>query len=204
MNKTLERVKDRLRHWYGLAEVRHIASGKAWYREAHEFAVGLSETYDIPLYKVVGVIAAISPSVYWDQNKRQAEKLCQAYADGGPLEDVVVTTYGRQAVKARQILRDAQHGIHVNEMLGKRAFKTKSFYWNILRYPDSLAVTIDQHIISAAGFENRWVQGSKWCYNLLADAIRELAVELNLKPYELQAIIWITYKEIVDTKDLPF
>lgn len=192
--KAKHRVKERLLHWLGLAEARHIAAGKLWYREAHGFAVELSRLYDIPLPSVVGVIAALSPSVYWSANKQQAEALCRAYADGGPLSAVVVTTYGKQAAKARKIL---ETGI---VSLGKRPYKTSNFYENIL-CPDSHgAVTVDQHIVTAAGFTEFWVCGAKWCYDLIANALQEIAAQQGLLPCEVQAIIWLTYKDLTDSK----
>ena len=206
----LERIKDRFEHWHGLADARHIAEGKSWYREAHAFAQEVATTYDVPLYKVCGVIAALSPAVWWDLNKRQAENLVQAYADGGELEAVVVSTYGRQGAKARSILRDGLDSYDVQALLGKRAFKTVAFYWNILRYPDTLAVTIDQHIIAAADFTEYFTQSARWCYDLLSQAICELAATYGYKPFELQAILWITYKDLTDARspeekaNLPF
>lgn len=188
------RVKERLLHWLGLAEARHIATGKMWYLGAHAFAEELSRAYNIPLPLVAGVIAALSPSVHWSANKRQAEALCRAHADGGPLESVILTTYGRQAAKARAILTNAE--IH----LGKRAFKTRAFFHNI-RYPGSGDwVTIDQHMIAAANFTEFWVSGAAWCYNLFVEVIRDIASDQELEPCQVQAIIWLTYKDLTDSK----
>lgn len=207
MTKGLKRVKIRLSHWFGLAEARHIWEGKAWYREAHEFAMQLTETYEIPIYRVVGVIAALSPSVRWEANKEQAENLCKAYVGEGSLSKVVLTTYGPQARKAQEILKTGNDFEDVTFLLGRRAFKTISFFSNILCYPNSLNVTIDQHIIDAAGYSGQWTQGARGCYDLLTEAITQLAEEANLMPCEYQAIIWVTYKDLTDRKqyeNLPF
>lgn len=195
--KIKQRVKDRLGHWLGLAEVRHIAAGKSWYQEAHNFAQTLSTAYEIPLPQVIGVIAALSPSVHWTANKRQAEALCRAHADGGPLESVVVTTYGRQAVKARKILAAEYFN---SLLLGKRAFKTQAFFFNIYHPGTTDHVTIDQHMVAAANFTDFWVNSAHWCYRLFEEAIREIAKEQGLAPDQVQAIIWLTYKELTDSK----
>lgn len=192
--KIKARVKERLLHWLGLAEARHIAAGKLWYLEAHEFAKELSHVYNIPLARVVGVIAALSPSVHWSANRRQAENLCRAHADGDPLESVVVTTYGRQAAKARTFL------ISNKINLGKRAFKTQAFYHNILYPGGSDCVTVDQHMVAAANFTEFWVSSAHWCYNLFVDVIREIASDHGLQPHQAQAIIWLTYKDLTDSK----
>lgn len=202
----LTRIKRRLDHWYGLADARHIWAGKAWYREAHQFALEITCVYDIPLYKVVGVIAAISPSIAWPVNKKQAEDLCRAYADNGILENVIVSTYGKQAMKARDILRTAKGPIDTARLLGTRAFKTEAFFWNILDVT-SRHVTIDQHIIAAAGWEKKWVQSARHCYTLIESAIADLAVKYKMKSYEFQAVIWITYKDLTNPKieeEIPF
>ncbi len=208
MTRNAKRIKTRLSHWYDLAEARHIASGKNWYREAHDFARELAHMHGVGFHRTVGVIAALSPSVFWELNKRQAESLIGAYADGADLTSVTVSTYGKQADKARRILTDAVSCADVTDILGVRAFKTLAFFSNLYSYPDSLCVTVDQHIIDAAGYGRFWVQSAIWCYELLAEAICLLAKEVNLRPYEVQAIIWITYKDAVGRKmmeeDLPF
>jgi len=193
-----DRIKDRLRHVFGLAEPRYIAAGKLWYTEAHEFALAVADATGVPIGRVCGVIAALSPSVRWGDNKRQAEALCQAYAEGEDLLNVVVTTYGRQAVKAREILSpDKYVGWSLEGALGKRAFKTTAFFHNIRSPRTSRSVTIDQHIVAAAGLIDIWTTGAQWCYDRVSKAIRELAEEKGLRPCQVQAIVWITWKDIV-------
>jgi len=204
-----ERIENRFRAWYQLATAKQRAEGKAWYREARAFARELSRTYGIPLVQVCGVIAALSPSVAWDVNKRQAEALCRAFSNGGDLADVVVSTYGKQAAKAREIIQLAKtrydeldrRGL-IFEILGVRAFKTWAFFDNIYRL-NGQDVTIDQHIIMAADFAELWTQSAKWCYDLLARSMRKVAEELKLKPHQLQAIIWLTYKETKESAEIP-
>ena len=102
--------------------------------------------------------------------------------------------------KAREILRGAAFPDAVRARLGDRAFKTQAFFDNIY-YPDVASVTIDRHIITAAGFEDEWVGAAMWCYKLLAGAIQDLADDMGLKPHQAQAIIWITYKRVVGVDD---
>ena len=198
-SRAFKRVRDRLEHWLELATASQRAEGKQWYGQARGFAEEVSRAYDLPIERVIGVIAALSPSVYWAANKLQAEALCRAHADGEDLDAVVLTTYGIQVKKAHDVLETPATA--VRGVLGRRAFKTQNFYDNML-YPwaDTQAVTIDQHIIDAAGFSDYWVYGARWCYNLLADAIREIAIKHGMLPCQVQAIIWITYKELTDSK----
>lgn len=119
--KTAARIRDRLECWYGLASAAHIAAGRTWYSDAHAFAEAVAERTGLPLYKICGVIAALSPAVYWELNKRQAEALCVAYVDGGDLLDVAASTYGRQVRKAVCILEDAYAHQDVCRLPGSRS-----------------------------------------------------------------------------------
>jgi len=205
-------VEKHLRAWYDLAGPAQRSAGQCWYAEAHAFVVELAEATGLDVVRVAGVVAALSPSVYWAANKRQAEALCRAYADGTDLLDVVLTTYGRQCRKARAILTvhlsDVDWPVTIRHILGEgkrpRAFKTQAFFENILRPKSSNKVTVDQHIVNAAGMGDLFVQSARWCYDLIADVIRSLAVEYGHRPQELQAIIWLTYKDVAKTETLPF
>ena len=210
LDKAKTRIKERLYHWYGLASADHRAKGRIWYINAYEFALELSGRYNVALEQAVGVIAALSPSVYWEANKRQAEALCRAHCDGEDLMNIVVTTYGRQAQKARDILSILSVGFDsddIRAMLGKRAFKTQAFFDNIFdpwygghEEGPHPSVTIDQHIVEAAGFTEFWTCSAAWCYLLIKDIIREMALEQNMLPCQMQAIIWIVYKDLTDSR----
>lgn len=196
--KIVERIRERLQHWFDLASPDHRARGMMWYRNARAFAVELSDVYDLPLRRVVGVIAVLSPSVHWESNKRQAEALCRAHADGGPLEAVVLTTYRKQAHKAIKILADKRDDVVLT--LGGRAFKTIAFYNNILRPDNHQFVTVDRHMVKAAGFTDFWVNSAAWCYDVIAEALMSIADHTGLVPNQIQAIIWLTYKDLTDSK----
>jgi len=198
-DRGFRRIKTRLEHWLGLANAGQIAKGKTWYTDARAFAMELGYTYCIPFTKVVGVIAALSPAVRWDANKQQAENLCRAFSDGGPLEAVVLTTYGKQAKKAMDIL--SAQPVDIRQKLGERAFKTRAFFDNICHTQFGSEVTVDQHIIAAAGFTDFWVQGARWCYKLIESVIQKIAEEHRMVPCQVQAIIWLTYKDLTDSKN---
>lgn len=199
MNGKLRKmVEARIRHWHGLATACQIARGSVWYTEARAFCTVLATEYDVPYVRVCGVVAALSPAVYWELNKRQAEALIQAHAEGQDLGDVVLSTYGAQAAKARAILTAPDLGPEpqetVRRMLGARAFKTWAFFDNLV-HAASQDVTVDRHIVAACDLEGKFTQSAAWCYNLVRDAIRAVADELGCLPYELQAVVWVTYKE---------
>ena len=194
------RLETKLRAWYDLADVRQRALGLQWYPDARAFAQLVSATYNVPLVRVCGVIAALSPAVYWELNKSQAESLIRAHADGEDLDDVVLSTYGAQARKARAILQ-APGEIEsdwVANILGLQAWKTRAFFRNILD-PASVSVTVDRHIVSACGVADRFTGNTAvWLYRVVAEALSQVARDLGLQPCALQATVWITYKETAE------
>lgn len=194
--KLKARVRARFEDWIGLSTATQRAAGLSWYREARTFCQEVAKTYRVPLVRVCGVLAALSPAVYWDLNKKQTEDLVRAHSEGEDLSDVVLSTYGRQADKARMILTMPDPSPErIADVLGRRAFKTRAFFANVFDV-GSTDVTVDRHIVSAADMDSQWTTGAAWCYNLLADVIRELAAVHRVRPYELQAQIWTTFKEM--------
>ena len=204
--KTLDRLAGKIEAWLSLAEPRHVAEGKAWYDNARAFCREVSHKTGVRSVIVAGVVAALSPAVRWENNKRQAEALCQAYVDTGDLYSIILTTYGKQADKARAILElgpDASLAT-IEGILGRRAFKTVAFFQNIVRseIPHHRAVTIDRHILKALSFEDSWTQGAAGCYLIVEEAFCQVASRHSLGVYQLQAIIWLTYKDF-RLADLP-
>ncbi len=198
-DKSNGQIRDRIRAWHALATSAQRAQGKAWYPAAQAFCRDLAERAGITRAQAAGVVAALSPSCYWDLNKRQAEALCLARTNDIALEDVVVSTYGVQARKAYTILGLSSGPMvsNISGLLGKTAHKTRAFFYNMLDVV-SITVTIDRHILAALGFDRRIHTERLHVYERLAQAFRDVAEELGLRAYELQAIVWLTYKETVN------
>lgn len=191
-------LEKRIMAWYDLASAEQRAAGKLWYAAAREFCRSLAEDSGLPVHKVAGVLAALSPSVYWNLNKRQCEALCLTFADGGPIRSVAISTYSQQADKAYAILETDHLSVDgVPEILGVRAFKTVAFYYCVLDPAESQCVAVDRHILSALHFDD-FVQGSRWCYVMTESAFRVVAERLDMMPNMLQAIVWIVYKETAE------
>ena len=84
---------------------------------------------------------------------------------------------------------------HFNLALGW-PIKTGAFFRCIYYVNDTRSVVVDQHIIAAAGMEDLFVQSARWCYDLIADCIRQIADSVGLLPGQAQAIIWLTWKDL--------
>lgn len=191
-NKSL--ITRKLRAWFDLASADQAARGKLWYHEAHGFACTLADQTGIPLERVCGVIAVLSPAVYWRLNKKQAEELCNAHAEGLDIRSIVLSTYGGQAEKAYAIL-ESQYDLSADDVArmlgGGWAMKTKAFFRNILDPIGSLSVTVDRHIVTAAGY----TRTHPALYRAMARTIARMAAEHGLRPCQVQAIVWTCYKE---------
>lgn len=191
-------VRERLAAVYALADENTRARGLVWYQEANAFAQALADRLGLGLPSVCGVIAALSPSVAWEVNKWQTKALCEVYAAGGDLDTVPLSTYSRQCAKAKKILSDRLLTAGIEEALGMRAFKTRAFFENILRPDTSDRVTVDQHMIVAAGMEDSFTQSAVWCYALIVQIIRELSAFATIQPCQMQAILWLTWVGLSD------
>lgn len=180
-----------------------LSDGIVWYWRACKWSENVSNNYGVPVEIVVGVLSALSPSVAWGLNKRQAENLISGYLVLSDVKDVVITTYKRQLKKAIRILdlhKTNYPESDILDILGRRAYKTKSFYHNILNPLDSISVTVDTHIWNAAGLVTKtWINRGE--YATISNIIIELSVEFGILPCQFQSVVWLAYKEL--DKGLP-
>jgi hypothetical protein len=197
MNVSL--AKKKLHAWCDLLTADHIARGRTWYTEAHAFAQEVAHETSVPIDRVVGVLAVLSVQNRWDTNKRDVEAFCQAYAAGEDLDTVPCSTYDSQRQKAIDIL-EAPTDADISTMIGtKYAPKTRAFYDNILNPRSSFRVTIDRWILRGLNLEyytsgggNRYIA----MYRDLEEVFRQVALEKNLRPCELQAAVWCCIQSI--------
>lgn len=168
------------------ATPKQLADGLNWYTQANQFAQQLATDYGHSLDTVCQVIAILSPAVSWDINKRDTESLLDQGANA------VVSTYGQNKTKALSVLTGA-------DQINPKALKTYSFYRNLLAPTCDKHVTIDRHAFKA--YKKQTKAGSVSItpkqYELARKAYARKAKELNIVPCQLQAIIWMAYRENV-------
>jgi hypothetical protein len=149
-----------------------------WYFILHDYAKNLAERNDLTLLQTAGIISALSPMVIFTTNLRDAERFCATRSIAN------LATYTSQRKKALAIL-GAKTEKEVLEILGGN--KTKAFFLNIYKPMESNDVTIDSWMIKVFGFKSitpkRYKQASQW--------LSEVALELNLKPHQVQALVWV-------------
>jgi hypothetical protein len=156
-------------------DVSTIYEGLIWYRNANKIVKHISRTYNIDINVVAQVISALSPATDWNRNIKDTFNLIRDNSSK-------VTTYGTNKDKAIRVLKKQTN------LVFKGAPKTFSFYQNIL-LNDSF-VTIDRWILRVFNLDSKKAIKEK-DYIIIQNSFIKVAKELDIKPYQLQAIVWI-------------
>jgi hypothetical protein len=182
-------VDNILRVWNGASDSSH-AKGTIWYARARAWCEGLGSRTCVGTNRVAGVLAALSPSVAWEINLRDAKAMVEGrsetYAYG-------YATYGKQVGKALAILE----GEDVESSLGPLAHKTRAFYRCIMGPSDYGGVCVDRHGIAvalgrvASARESSLSVGKYRAYEV---AYQVAALEVGVLPSVLQAVAWLEWR----------
>lgn len=155
------------------ADMAQIMQAANWYNEAQGIAKQFAIRHDTTLSKAAGIIAAFSPRTKWASNVLNAELfLCGEN----------VPTLGNNIRMATNVIENG-----ISALKGR---KTNSFAKNIAGNLD--VVTIDTWMIRAAGYDRQ--DSNKSMYDLMESVIIDLAIDYNVKPAHLQALIWIVIR----------
>ena len=182
------------------AKPQDVAAGIAWYAEAYEECRLIAWQHNLPVYAVVGVVAALSPNNRWTTNITNARDLIEAFVNGRDMDSVSVCTYSAMKRKAWDILVTAVRPGEMKAHLNGR--KIVCFYENIMGED---TCTIDGHARNIAYNErvnltdNKTNIGVKEYANL-QEAYRQAAKRCTVngrkfKAYELQAVTWVTWRK---------
>ncbi len=159
-------------------DATNYESSLDWYFILHDYAQTLADKNGLTLLQTAGIISALSPMVLFQTNLRDAERFCATRSIAN------LATYKKQRMKALEII-GAKTEEEVLRILGGR--KTKAFFLNIYKPHKSLDVVIDTHMIRFFGFHS--LTPKRYKYG--SDLISEVAQELNLKPHQVQALVWV-------------
>ena len=182
------------------AKPQDVAAGIAWYAEAYEECRLIAWQHNLPVYAVVGVVAALSPNNRWTTNITNARDLIDAFVNDRDMDSVSVCTYSAMKRKAWDILVTAVRPGEMKAHLNGR--KIVCFYENIMGED---TCTIDGHARNIAYNErvnltdNKTNIGVKEYANL-QEAYRQAAKRCTVngrrfKAYELQAVTWVTWRK---------
>ena len=173
-----------------------IDAGMAWYQNAQDQAQAIAIKHDMPVYIVVAVIAALSPNNKWARNLQNADDLIAGFIAGDAIETIKVSTYHKMKQKAWSILQDIPDYDMAKTMLNGQ--KITSFFMDIM---GEFNVTIDGHARNIAYNERVGLTDDRTNigvreYRALQEAYYDAARDLDLMPYQLQAITWTTWREL--------
>jgi hypothetical protein len=185
-NKELNQVEIALTNVFNSATNNEISRGLNWYSDANVICNNLAVKHNVDVYKVAGVISALSPRNKWDKNIKDAETVIRAHNMGLPPESVKVSTFHSNKFKAFNILKG-------NTTITDTSLKTFNFVNNIA-YLDANSLTVD--IWHLRGCFNKTIKIDnatigRIAYGQIKDLTVNIANKLGLKGYQLQAIIWI-------------
>ena len=168
---------DKLNNHWGNASTDQIIEGMSWYQRANKECQRISKKHRIVLWKVVGVMAALSPNNKWERNKFDCE---QFIID----QNHKACTFHGQRDKARKILKTNRRSKVEGILNGT---KTKNFYHNMLNPLTSQRVTVDRWVMRSIDFEGSLTSRK---YKEIEDAHIVFARSKQLLPHQLQAILW--------------
>lgn len=170
-------------------------TAKDWYDEAQDEARQIAERLDMPVYIVVGVMAALSPNNKWERNIVNAYELCKAFQDGQGMDSVKVSTYHKMKEKAWGILTEFGDYDRVIEQL--KGQKIVAFFRNIMGEDD---ITIDGHARNIyynekVGLTDAKTSIGKKEYAKLQEEYLTVAKEFDMLGRQMQAITWVAWKK---------
>ena len=180
---------------YRRATSEDVANGLEWYDRAKRYASIISNLSGVNLNTVVGVMAALSPNNRWERNVKDTERMVWAWVKGEDLTDFKVSCYNTMKAKAWSILEDDLTD-DTDILTRLNGQKIRSFYSNIRGLDE---VTIDGHAYNIAlgirqGLTSDKTNMGKKLYREMQSAYVKAAKRVGVKPHELQAITWTTWK----------
>jgi hypothetical protein len=190
-----ERMIHNITSVYRDADAVQYNEGLAWYDNAQKAAYLIALKYDIAVYIVAAVIAALSPNNKWSRNVKNADALIGAFIRGDGIDSVKVSTYNKMKAKAWDILAARPDYDTAKTML--KGQKITSFFMDIM---GEFNVTIDGHARNIAYGERVGLTDDRTNigvreYRALQAAYEEAARRVGLMPYQLQAITWRVWRD---------
>jgi hypothetical protein len=155
--------------------------GLNWYDDVNDQCKTIAEYYDIPLYKVCGIVSALSPRNKFRRNMLDAIEIIKHG------KKAKVATFHNNRDKAVRIL-NAKNSKEVYREF-RKSLKTRNFYLNILRGKCNF-VTVDVWMIRAYREHITTKSLTNKGYLMIEKLIQDEAKELGIYANQLQAIKW--------------
>ena len=188
--------------FYNLATTTELKDGLDWYTTANEYCRELASRFNITIQQAAGIIAVFSPQAGWTENKR--------YAVSFLINHKNILRSRVQVKKAKKIVTlSSEDDIYNAQTVADAAFKTKSFFLNILNPDVATDVTIDRHAIAVClqlpdhtfALDQSYAKYTKAQYDFFQTCYIRAAAKLDILPHQLQAITWLTYRRLRELKE---
>lgn len=184
---------DNILSVYAKADRIDLEEGMQAYIRYHESLKYYAKHYGVSMPNVIGAFAALSPNNDYVGNLRSLVTLLEGMRRGVLAEHCTVSTYKACRDRAWQFL----HGTDFLELT--KGKKTRNFYLNILNPYDPEPITIDGHmacVYIGKRMTMKEVVRSRFKYDVVAEAFRKAAFDIDMIPNQLQATLWFTWKRI--------
>jgi len=183
----LKKINKNLDFFFNASTDANIKDGLNWYKGANIKANVIAKKYKLDAYKVAQVISALSPRNKWEQNIKDADKVCEAFKLGLHPTDIKVCTFHTNKFKAFNILANKVD-------ITQKSLKTYNFVHNIAYLSDE-HLTVDIWHLRACFKDDIKISSSsigKVAYSQIKKLTLKKANKLGVKGYELQAILWVS------------
>ena len=204
VNYPIEEIEHNLRKTFSRTNPYEYKEGKGWYQEANVYLQEIADHFNVPLQLVCALCAVLSPGNQWNSNLKDTYNLIRfGWNDKKRFGKFTSVTYPQNIKKAKKILR--YQGLGQYHLVS--GVKVSAFFDNLLYPKTSNCVTIDTHMFRCAlNDSNLDVTGSlPVTYTREIDRIvRLIAIECNLLPLQIQAIIWTVWKRLTFSRNTNF
>ena len=193
---------DNLYLVYGKSFPSERKAGLQYYTNQHNRLARLAEGVQVDTEVAIGIFCALSPNNEENGNYRDVVAVMRAYVNGKKPEDVKVSSYSANKVKAFRIAA----GERPLDVL--RGPKVVAFYLNTLDPSNRHAVTVDGHMVNCwrgqvaplklvAGGPGRVTPAE---HKLIIAGVKEVASNAGILPCQMQSTLWLTWKRLHNIK----
>lgn len=190
---TGEGRKNLFRVWQS-AWPSEIEYGRTAYQGYKNTLTQLADRHTVPVYKAVGVFAALSPNNEYRSNMMDADNLISGWKCGKSEPEISVHTYGLNRSKAWRILQ----GEDPAKVLPDKS-KTYNFYHNILHPSNNFFVTVDGHMVNTWTGVRVPMDKAKLTprlYDIIRSDVQSVAGFCRVPAPIFQATLWVTWRRL--------
>lgn len=187
------KAKHNLKKRFSDATDDQFQRGLSWYADFNELMKLISIEFCKDVETVTAVFCALSPRNKLGRNVYDTLQVLHADEAGEGSESVKVCTFDNNKEKAFDILSG-------DDNISSSALKTYSFLQNVAHLSPEYVTVDSWHLKACLG---PYYQGSLTAlrYRQLVEITIDTAEELNVEPYQLQAIVWNEIREAGMTEE---